>query len=411
MIRETRTFLWQLSVVAYLATSLLLGIRPLRAEEGSSPSGKPLESFAVLKHGDLLIVPLEVGQRKISCWVDTGSSHIFFDTPLRPLLGASLESAQLRTTGVDLKISTYRAPLARLGKIELNRREPVGCMDLTGYRIGMGLDFQAVVGMAALKEHIVRIDFDHGTLDILPADAEADSSWGEPIPLRSHKSGLGYFVTMSVAGEERSFLLDTGAIRSSISESDSTELLRKGEVRRIPLATAARDGEEVAAYVAIPKISVGPFTHEQAVFWESRDTKLGLDYLSRFHVVLDFPNRTMYLKPAERYALPDHIDMSGLEPGRLNGETAVRRVLKAGPAERAGLRSWDMLKQLNGRDVSSYSLFELRELFASGDKKQIPITYSRDGQKRQTTLVLSDPTLSPPATPPAAGGVQRSLSR
>ena len=37
---------------------------------------------------------------------------------------------------------------------------------------------------------------------------------------------------------------------------------------------------------------------------------LGLGYLRRYHVTLDFPNRAMYLRKGKHYSDPDRIDIS-----------------------------------------------------------------------------------------------------
>lgn len=383
----------------------------LRADEPATSGVVPLASFTVEKRGDHLIVPLKVGGRTLPCLVDTGCTHNLLDVQHQAVLGKQQGTAEITTAQGGVEVAYFESPKMRLGPVKLGRTEPVLCYDCSELRKGLGLDIQAVVGMAALKEHIVEIDFDEGKLSILPNDAEPDPHWGEPLPLTADRAGLRYFVTLSVAGIDSSFLLDTGASSTSIERDLTKQLLKLFMLRDVgTLHFQTFDGKYVEPVYFVRELSLGPFTHRQVEAHRDGDSKLGLDYLSRYRVVLDFPGRKIYLNKGAKYDARHRRDMAGLHPTLVDGEMIVTFVAKDGPARRLGLQVGDKLEQVDGRDASSYTSFQLRELFTAGDGQHIALTYSRAGQTKQVNLVLDDP-MAPATATRTVVSVRRFLRR
>jgi predicted aspartyl protease len=369
----------------------------------NSPStAKPLASFAVGKHGDLLVVPIHIGDREILCLVDTGATHNFFDTELQPILGAPVDTAVLAMSSGDRTIPVYQAPAARLGGIELSREDPVACLDLSAWRKRMGVDLRGVIGMAALKRHVVRVDFDRGALEILEPGTEEPMSRGRPVALRTDSNGLRCFATLSVGGAECEFLVDTGATMVTIDQSTANRLLQRSEAHYMAQAESLEfDGKHVSRVYGLREMKQGPYTHQRLALWQDEDHKLGLSFFSCYQVVFDFPKRVMYLQPGDRFGGDERIDTAGLEIDKRKEGMVVAYVWNSGSAGRAGLRSGDRLVKVGDREASSYELYELRHLFDSADQTPIPITYSRSGRLRQTTLVVDDPTIGTTASRPS----------
>lgn len=367
----------------------------LRAQEISRTKDEPLASFEIRKHGDLLTVPMRLEDREMLSCVDTGSSHDCFDSQLRPLLGAPLGTVKIHAGGGLLPAWDYRSPDARFGDLAIDRKYSVMCFDLSHLSEASGVRFQAVLGMATLRRHVVRIDFDEGRLEILAPIEKPPANWGEPIPLTSDDKGLRYFVKLSVGGADRSFLLDTGTDFMGIDETLAAELTKPAAAKQIYTRTTVEgNGVRLAPIYSLQRVSLGNFAHEQILARRNDENALGLHYLARFQVVLDFPNRTLYLKRGNQYERKDRLDMSGLSLGRRGAETVVTNVMSPGPAERAGLRYGDRLERIDDRKISSFSLFELRRLLATEDKRSMRIVFSRGGRMLQTRLVLSDPLIA-----------------
>jgi predicted aspartyl protease len=367
----------------------------------SPPKAKLLASFAVGKFGEHMVVPIHVGDREILCLVDTGATHNVFDIELKSSLGAQLGTGVMGTSGGDLEVPIYRAPAARLGGIELSREDPVACLDLSHWRKRMGVDLRGVVGMAALKRHVVRIDFDRGALEILEPGAEPSTSWGRPVALRTDNNGLRCFATLSVGGADREFLVDTGANMITIDRPTADALVRRSEAHYMAQADALSfDGKHRSAVYGLRRLAMGAYTQQCVALWQDGELKLGLTFFSCYQVVFDFPKRIMYLQPGARFGDDEHVETAGLEIDDRNEEMVVAYVWNSGAAGRAGLRAGDRLVKVGDREASSYELYELRHLFDSADQTPIPITYSRYGRLRQTTLVVDDSNIGTTASRP-----------
>jgi predicted aspartyl protease len=351
-------------------------------------------SFAVSKYGELMVVPVYIGDRKILCLVDTGASNNVFDIELQSVLGAPQGTMLLKMSSGERRVPYFHAPATRLGEIELSRDEIVACLDLSVLRKHMGVDVRGVLGMSALRAHIVRFDFDRGLLEILKQGAEEPANWGRPVPLRADADGLVYHAALQVGGVDCEFLVDTGASMVTIDRSTADRLVRRSEAHYMLHASSFQaDGEHRKPVYGLPRLAIGPYTHHCIPLWQSGERKLGLSLLSCYQVVFDFPGCVMYLKPGSRFGEDESVETAGLEIDRRNDVVVAAYVWKSGAAGRAGLRAGDRIDRVGDREASSYELDELRHLFGSADQSPIPIMYSRAGRLRRTTLVVDDPTI------------------
>jgi len=96
----------------------------------------------------------------------------------------------------------------RVGVIEVPPTRPVGCMDLKLLREAIGEDVRGILGIDFFRPHLIEINFDAGTLRILPRD-EPMAAWGERIALDESPRGISCTAVMGNHGEV-SLLIDTG---------------------------------------------------------------------------------------------------------------------------------------------------------------------------------------------------------
>ena len=105
---------------------------------------------------------------------------------------------------------------------------------------------------------------------------------------------------------------------------------------------------------------------------------LGLSYLMRFDVTIDYPKATVYLAKGKRFSEPDvSPDRSGLHLLRKGGMIVVDLVDKESPAREAGIRPGDKIMQLQGKNVKEYPLVVIRRLLRSPDARTIRVTLQR----------------------------------
>lgn len=112
---------------------------------------------------------------------------------------------------------------------------------------------------------------------------------------------------------------------------------------------------------------------------------IGLGFLSRFLVTVDFPKGVMYLKKGRRFNEPDYWDRTGLHLIRTGGKTVIHSVDKESPAATSGLRPGDAVDRIAGTAADKNSLFQLRRILSTADK-QVRVTVQRGDQRIEAIL-------------------------
>lgn len=159
---------------------------------------------------------------------------------------------------------------------------------------------------------------------------------------------------------------------------------------------------------------------------EDRAGSIGNQILSRFYVIFDYPNNTLYLRANRNFKKPFALDMSGLEivhsgfefvrhrltnfaqkgddggvtinfstevnyQIELHANYVVDQVRPHSPAEKSGIQIGDRLLKINGRQVGKMKLLDIKHKLQSGDSKLIRVEIEREGKKLNFEFRLEDP--------------------
>ena len=360
------------------------GLGELRLH-GADPESaeQPIAQFEVAKDGDFLLLPVTVSGTRYSFVLDTGCDVMFYDRSFGELLGESVGEARLNGTQI---VAMHNSPAAMLGEISLQTESPVIALDLQRLREFSALDIRGIIGMSALRSHAMRIDFDQGRLTVLN---RADPSCGEPVDLWFDRGGLPQVVgVLPEVGIDR-LVIDTGK-NGSLSISDGLfdtlqRAMRICSVRRT-VALGISD-KRTASSGMLDSLKVGPFEHGPLPVSSSGENLLGLGFLSRFVVTLDFPNKVMYLKPGRSHARRELRGLSGLSFVRRNGTTIVFTVDEDSPASDSHVVPGDTVISVDGKPAGEYSFFELRRLLSIPGAR-VELVLAREGETLSRTLQL-----------------------
>ena len=123
---------------------------------------------------------------------------------------------------------------------------------------------------------------------------------------------------------------------------------------------------------------------------------LTLDFLLRFHVILDFPNNLVYFEPSRRLNVRDSEDRSGLHFLRKNNQPTIDLVDKGSPAEAAGIKTGDVLLAVNGSEIARSSYYQLR-MKLGVPAGPVPVRVKRGDQELNFELQWEDVPPMPPA--------------
>ena len=172
---------------------------------------------------------------------------------------------------------------------------------------------------------------------ILPSATR--SAWGAPIPFAYDENGFMCILATVGSNKKVQLLVDTG-MDWTISLSRSTFAAAVGAndirvVRTVKMATVA-SGESVQEGI-LSNLTVGPFHHRNVCVNASDPDCLGIPYLKRFRVTIDFPGKTIYLAKGKRYDDREGpSDRSGLHLLRRGGRIEVHTVDQWQPCRESG---------------------------------------------------------------------------
>lgn len=245
----------------------------------------------------LLIVPVRLDDGgELPFILDTGASGTCLDKSLEPRLGKRLDTLTAWHFGVKLDAGEYAAPkLYCGGSLLLMTGTNIATFDLTNvfgsYRV-MG-----VLGMDVLEHYCIQLDFSANRIRFLD-DANLNmSACGKPFPLTDDGSGCFCISQNLVGSKGPGSLIDTGCdtdgwLTGALFRqwTNQTSLPPDGQVRSPTIGRLGAD--------SYPDIDLWALDDKQQASDDShmKQNGVGLRFLSRHLVTLDFPKRTMYLK-------------------------------------------------------------------------------------------------------------------
>lgn len=259
------------------------------------PSEVPINAEA--GRGGLLIVPvrLESGE-ELPFILDTGSGTCF-DKSFEPNLGKPVGTETVQSWGVKTKVNVYDTPRVYLGGALLETEPHIVTYDLARFSRALGRPIKGMLGIDCLRHYCVQLDFAAGKMRFLD-DQQADrQSWGKAfaiVPLNSsdHRPAVNENL---FGAKGANSLIDSGYnsdgwlmpkyFQPWTNDADATV---NGQARS---PNGLFGGEKYA------------FMNLQVEDVESDG--IGLRFLARHLVTLDFPKNTMYLLRQSLGPLPD----------------------------------------------------------------------------------------------------------
>jgi hypothetical protein len=377
-----------LAVVAGLAllnfVAAVQGPRPDKA----TPQDRVIARFSVANDGDLLLVPVQVGGKCYSFWLDTGTTVTIYDSSLCHLLGKPIRREELRTPQGKVETEIFNSPQAKLGPFSLCSGEEVACFDLKQVREYSGCDVWGIVGMDFLSQHIFRLDPDRGELVFL---GTSGPNAGEL--LRVSVMDSVPYVEASLQGLDapEQFRVDTGMQgEGTVRQTVYYSLAKNGAINGIEdTAVFTLSGIQEHRNGHLKSITVGRHRHANLIFNDGGIGILGLDYWLRYVVTFDFPENKLYLKPSRHYDEPSVHGLSGLSLVRRNGKVVVDDVQKGRAADKAGIKPQDVIETIAGADASIQRLHRIGLLLCKQNTK-LDITVKRGSSHLRINLVLGE---------------------
>lgn len=255
--------------------------------------------------GNWLLVTLQLADGEaLPFIVDTGSPVTLLDRQLELKLGKRLETGSLQKDNHKLEAGVYAAPELRLGSTPLATGPTVVTVDFQRLFPQSHRHIAGILGMDCLRHYCLQLDFEAGVLRFLPAPPADAAGLGKAFALAFSMTNQDdnvlirpYIQHAGLAGTNTDLLIDTGddtdgyAQRNALPGRHWLHFLHPNRPPgEIHLARCTWDGETYT------RLIVGTDGENE--------NALGLRFLARHLVTLDFPDKIMYLKVARHEPLP-----------------------------------------------------------------------------------------------------------
>ena len=280
-------------------------------------SGAPIKLPAELSmnadagRGNWVIVPLRLTNGKeLQFILDTGCPHTILDESRVSELGAQLGRTNIWLLSGEKKAGVYMTPQLYLGGVRLIIDSNVLACDVHQLMTRRGQALAGILGMDCLRNYCVQLDFAAGKIRFLNSDNLKTTDLGAPFDI--HYIGLqneaGPDVQPSIwtaslaGGSATNTVIDTGfnldglAERTAIKQAAAPS--HSGNVFTRMKHFMAVEGLADRA-VELRECAWEHNTYTNMIVGKAPDDSpswIGLRFLARHLVTLDFPDRKLYLK-------------------------------------------------------------------------------------------------------------------
>jgi hypothetical protein len=236
---------------------------------------------------------LERGE-ELPFFVDTGLTLTLLDKFLEPRLGKRLGTGRVVQFGSTSEAGIYAAPKLYLGSTPLMTGSNILAGDLQQPSSLSGRPIMGVLGMDCLRHYCIQLDFEAGKIRFLEPDHHKDAATlGTAFPLAFHWGCPVIHHSSLIGGEITDLWIDTGYNKDGALSSG---LFRRGVGERTLRVQGDAINGNKASPAWLPKCVWNGETYASLIVGNDDLNVLGLRFLSRHLVTLDFPKRTMYLK-------------------------------------------------------------------------------------------------------------------
>lgn len=391
--------------IAILLTGIFCAQAPAHAqEEFIMPEAKLLTRFPFMQlSGGIVIVKAQVDeyQDTLNFVFDTGSGGISLDSLTVQYLGLKKELSDKTIrgiAGIKLVAFAYNHTL-KLPGLAVDRLD----FHINDYELltsVYGIKIDGIIGFSFLRRFIVNLDYDKQVMEVYSPGRFRYPKGG--YMLRPDFSTLP--LQMATIEDERvinaRFIFDTGAgltfLLSREFVEDSVVFRRKRKF--YPTQAEGLGGKKMMDITIAKEIKLGPYKFRNVpihIFDDEHNVTsypllgglVGNDVMRRFNVILNYPDRCIYIKPNNHFQESFDYSYTGLGIYLINGEIRVIDIIKGSPGDKAGFQPGDIIFSVENNYTKNIQTY--RTLFQNSIGK-VRVIIFREQKPLVLTMMIKD---------------------
>ena len=385
-----------------LALLVATGQRPVALQAPAPLATIPFE--LATRH---VIVKVTINNsRPLSFVLDTGAHLAVVRMPVAKELGLHLEGSVSMGGAGGGRQAGQRVKNARWSLVGLRGfSQPITlAVPFEGMSPGMGQDIDGIIGGEFIKEFVLELDYQAKQLMLHDPRSFSYRGKGETLPMQfnanNHPVMRATLTAIGAKPVEAPFTLDIGSGGALILHSPFVaEQGLPGDVKTIrAIGMAGAGGQSFGRIGRVASLQIGTYTLKDVTATFSEDQggafadrtlagNIGAQIVRRFRVFFDYGRKRITLEPSSAFDEPFDGPMTGLAVRAFGADYRtfrVAEVLEDSPATEAGIRTGDVITELDGVPAAKWSLSELLETLQKTTPHKLTIT--RGGETISVTL-------------------------
>jgi hypothetical protein len=374
---------WRFSSVVLAALALCQPLSRAQETEPWQPPGV-VASFSFKNDDSLITVPVTINGTERTFVLDTGCSLTILDTSIVAGLTQRSDAVRVETLRSTTSMAQYFSPKIRIQDVECGHVTTVLSTDLQPISRALRCKVDGILGMDILKTLIVHIDFDRGVLLFLDRDKlflkhiKMGVPPGRSMPLTFGSDGIPYISAQPPGIPYAVFRIDTGMTATGALRSDDYSSLQSaGQVRSFAATANFMNADGTTTnkeYGRCQEFSVAEFSYQGLIFTSGTTNSLGLNFLRRHRVTLDFVRTRAYFEPSRGFAFRDRGDNCGLI---LDEYLVIQHVDPHSLGAKAGFEQSDELLTMDGADAREIDRYQVNEILRTPRDSDLIFTVQR----------------------------------
>lgn len=348
--------------------------------------------FKLMGSKNAIFLPILINDIPYTFLFDTGATYTILDSSFKPFLGQPLQMGKVETATGQSEVEYYNPLDVIVGGINLKAKSPFLVTDLDFFTKVIGSDFHGLIGMASIYKHIWDINFDDETIKV---HSERDTSLRANgfVSIDMFATGQGIpSVPVNLGTKESHFIVDTGDSGSGRLTTEMIDfLINNNLVESVAWdSSVSLSGITKIRRVRVREMKVGTSTYKGLLMREGHQNALGIKFLNRHHVIMDFLNSKLYLKKGLGTFRVDCEDKSGIKLINHDGQLVVALVDGRGPAKAGGIKRGDIIQRINNSTISGKDLNKIREILKGNNNEKISLVIKRNQEVLNVPFVLQE---------------------
>jgi hypothetical protein len=357
----------------------------------------------LLDNGHLLLkVQVNDAKEKVNFLFDTGATSGVIDKSLAKRMGLKVVSQQRVPGAGGVQIyDILSAQDVNLSDDLFLAYDHMVSVDMTRFHEVIDERYDGILGFNLLREFVTKIDYEKEELVLYENMNDVNVDDYSVIPFTFH-NGISipqFDVSFTLTNGEKftgRILFDSGAgFTLSVNSpfAKKKDILKKAD-KSILLKSESLGTTSTSREIAIQSFQMGDFTFNDLPIKVSNDKAgvssyqgylgiMGAEIIQRFHVILNYRSKKLYLKPNKFYATSFKFPLSGLRLKKKNNQIIIDMVTDKSPAYEAGLRKGDVILSVDGTTYNRISEYE-KALRQEGKSVNVQVTTASNETKTYT---------------------------